>query len=186
MIREIADFIHTDPKIPSADKKFVVADIPEISVEDSRSEIIWSVSQHTDKSELALLTMYIYRQMDKIDWLPFIKASIERNPVCFIDLSRKSVGEVYDILSEMENHSIYDDNRLSLPDEVWNFRSGDGIEKAILLADFIMKKDASSSLSIEIDNKTVVLRYNDGFYNFTSSKSLKKSIKISDGNYSIT
>ena len=124
--------------------------------------------------------------MDKIDWLPFIKASIERNPVSFIDLSRKSVGEVYDILSEMENHSIYDDNRLSLPDEVWNFRSGDGIEKAILLADFIMKKDASSSLSIEIDNKTVVLRYNDGFYNFRSAKSLKKSIKISEGNYSIT
>ena len=28
-------------------------------------------------------------QMDKIDWLPFIKAAIERNPVCFTDLNGK-------------------------------------------------------------------------------------------------
>ncbi len=121
--------------------------------------------------------------MDKIDWLPFVKASIERNPVCFIDLNRKSVAEVYDILTEMDNRSIYDDNRLSLPDEVWNFKRGDGIEKAILLADFIIKKDNLSTLSIEIDKKNVSLKYNGAIYNFKSSKSLEKSISISEGNY---
>ncbi|MFZ0281968.1 MAG: hypothetical protein WAL29_09980, partial [Bacteroidales bacterium] len=176
MIKEIADFIHTDPQIPSVDKKFVATDIPEISVDDNRTKIIRTIGQLTGKSELALLTLYIYRQMDKIDWLPFIKASIERNPVCFIDLNRKSIKEVYDILTEMDNHSIYDDNRLSLPDEVWNFRRGDGIEKAILLADFIIKKDSLSTLSIEIDKKNVSLKYNGAIYYFKSSKSLEKSI----------
>ena len=63
MIREIADFIHTDPKIPSADKKFVVADIPEISVGDSRSEIIWSVSQHTGQIGTCF-TDHVYLQAD--------------------------------------------------------------------------------------------------------------------------
>ena len=51
-----------------------------------------------EKSELALLSLYVYRQMDKIDWLPFIKAAIERNPVCFTDLNGKTTSEVYNIL----------------------------------------------------------------------------------------
>ncbi len=46
MIKEIADFIHTDPKIPSADKKFVATDIPEISVDDNRARIIRTISRH--------------------------------------------------------------------------------------------------------------------------------------------
>lgn len=186
MVGEIAEFIHTEPKIPSGEKMFTGTVIPEISIDDNRTKIIRTINHLTGKSELAQLTMYIYRQMDKIDWLPFIKASIERNPVCFHDLNRKTVREVFDILTEMDNHSIYDDNRLSLPDEVWNFRRGDGIEKAILLADFIMKKDESASISIEINNKSILLRFNNENYNFRSSKSLTKSIKISGINYTIT
>ncbi len=44
----------------------------------------------------------------------------------------------------MPDQSIYDDQRLALPDEVWNFRRGDGIEKALLLADYIIQKDNSA------------------------------------------
>ena len=32
--------------------------------------------------------------MDKIDWLPFMKAAIERNPVSFTDLNEKNNYEV--------------------------------------------------------------------------------------------
>ena len=46
----------------------------------------------------------------------------------------------------MPDESIYDGKRLALPDEVWNFRRGDGIEKALLLADFIIHKDNSSTV----------------------------------------
>jgi hypothetical protein len=121
--------------------------------------------------------------MDKIDWRPFVKAAIERNPVCFTDLNGRSVKEVYKILDNMPDESIYDGNRLSLPDEVWNFRRGDGIEKAFLLADFITQKDSSSSLLIEIRNKKVCLSFDGVDYLFTSSKSLRKSVKISGNNY---
>ncbi len=75
--------------------------------------------------------------MDKIDWRPFIKAAVERNPVSFTDLNEKNNYEVYSMLKELPVESIYDGNRLALPDEVWNFRRGDGIEKAFLLADFL-------------------------------------------------
>jgi len=85
----------------------------------------------------------------------------------------------------MPDESIYDGNRLALPDEVWNFGRGDGIEKAFLLGDFIMQKDPSSSLMIEIRNKQVSLSFNGEDYFFSSSKPFRKSVKISGNNYII-
>lgn len=186
MIIEIGNFIHTEPKIPSPDKKYILSDTLKISVDDSRQKIVRTISQAAGWSKPAALTLYVYRQMDRIDWLPFIKASVERNPVCFNDLNKKTIKEVYEILSSLDNHSIYDDNRISLPDEVWNFRRGDGIEKAILMADFIIQKDESSSLSIDIDHGSVVLGFYGEKYKFKSSKPLKKSIAITGYNYSIS
>jgi hypothetical protein len=183
MFKDLHDFIFTDPKIPAVNKSFINSVVPVISTKDTREKITNAVLNLTDKSETALLTLYVYRQMDKIDWLPFVKATVERNPVCFTDLNGRSVKEVYKILDNMPDESIYDGNRLSLPDEVWNFRRGDGIEKAFLLADFITQKDSSSSLLIEIRNKKVCLSFDGVDYLFTSSKSLRKSIKISGNNY---
>ena len=85
----------------------------------------------------------------------------------------------------LPDHSIYDDLRLALPDEVWNFRRGDGIEKAFLLADYILQKDSSASLTIEIENKKVLLTLKGERFNFTSHKSFRKSIEISGNRYII-
>ena len=185
MFSEISDFINTDPKLPSPSKTYVNTIVPEIKAEHSHEKIIRAINRVAGESELALLTLYVYRQMDKIDWLPFVKASIERNPVCFIDLNGKSVKEVFSILSEMSDQSIYDDKRLALPDEVWNFRRGDGIEKAFLLADFILQKDNLSPVTIEIDNRKVQLLYNGSDFMFRSNKNLRKSISISGKEYTI-
>ncbi len=185
MVIEISEFIRTEPKIPSADKKYVQTIVPEISPEDTRATIIRKINQLAATSESALLALYVYRQMDRISWIPYLKASVERNPVCFKDLNSKSTGEVFEILINMDNMSIYDDNRLALPDEVWNFKRGDGVEKAMVLADFILQKDSSSSISIEIDNKKVVLGFDGNSYGFKSSKSFKKSVKISGSTYKV-
>ena len=133
-----------------------------------------------------MLTLYVYRQMDKIDWLPFIKAAIERNPVCINDLSGKNSSDVYDILKNMSEESVYDGTRLALPDEVWNFRRGDGIEKAILLADFLQYNDHSTPILISIRKKEVILKTNENEFHFTSDKNLKKSILITGTSYKIS
>jgi hypothetical protein len=185
MFKDLSDFIYTDPKIPGDNKNYVSTNVPDISVNDNRERIISKINHLTGKSELALLTLYVYRQMDKIDWLPFVKAAIERNPVCFTDLNGKSVREVYKILADFEDHSIYDDKRLALPDEVWNFNRGDGIEKALLLADFIIQKDISASVSIEIENRKVYLSSGGKDFHFKSLKNFKKSIQISWEGYQI-
>jgi hypothetical protein len=123
--------------------------------------------------------------MDKIDWLPFIKAAIERNPVCFNELNGNSNQEVYSILKNLSDESIYDGKRIALPDEVWNFRHGDGIEKAILLADYLIHKDNSSTVSIEIDDKNVMLKTGEEYFHFNSNKKIRKSLLISWKNYKV-
>jgi hypothetical protein len=185
MFLDLHDFTFIDPKIPADNKKFTSTSIPVFSAEDSREEIIEIISGLAEKSETALLTLHVFRQMDMISWLPFVKAAIERNPVCFTDLNGKSVMEVFKILGALPDESIYDGRRLALPDEVWNFKRGDGIEKALLLADFIVQKDTSSPVLIEIAEQNVKLRYKDEDFLFTSSKLFTKSILISGSDYSI-
>jgi hypothetical protein len=185
MFRELNDFIFIDPKIPDHNKNYISINNLLISTSFSREKIFNKVISNSDKSELSLLTLYVYRQMDLIDWLPFIKAAIERNPVCFTDLNGRSTSEVFDILTSFPEESIYQGNRLALPDEVWNFRRGDGIEKALLLADFIHHKNSDCHIAIEILNNNVLLRTNGVDYIFTSQKKFTRSIQIKRNNYSI-
>ncbi len=185
MFTDLQNFIHTNPKIPEDKKTFINSLCPAISTADTRDQITDNILNLSEKSETALLTLYVYRQMDIIDWLPYIKAAIERNPVCFIDLNGKSIKEVFRILNGMPDQSIYDDNRLALPDEVWNFRRGDGIEKAFLLADYIMQKDNLSLVRIKITGSKVCLSCGGEDYLFTSSKSFRKSVEISGNGYNV-
>jgi len=185
MFRDLEYFISTDPKLPDENKNYIKTVVPHISPEDSRDKITGSIISNIDKSEMSLLTLYVYRQMDMIDWHPFVKAAIERNPVCFNDLKGKSIQEVHEILKAMPDQSIYDGQRLALPDEVWNFRCGDGIEKALLLADLIINRDNKAEVTIEVQNSTVVLKYNNQHLDFVSSKSFMKTITISGNNYVI-
>jgi len=185
MFKELNDFIFTDPQIPDLKKNFVSTNRLDISTNDSREKIINLISSHADKSEQANLALYVYRQLDKIDWVPFVKAAIERNPVCFTDLNGKNISEVYDMLENLPDESIYDGKRLALPDEVWNFRRGDGIEKALLLADFLLNKDSSGSVTIRIENKKVLLTSEGIDFHFVSNKNFRKTIKISGTDYSV-
>jgi hypothetical protein len=185
MFKELNDFIFIDPKIPDPEKNYSVTDRLDITIENSREEIINLITSKQENSEIAQLALYVYRDMDKIDWRPFIKAAIERNPVSFGDLNEKNNYEVYSLLKELPQESIYDGNRLALPDEVWNFRRGDGIEKAFLLADFLLHKDKSSTISIEIKNSKVILSSGRHEFHFTSHKNLKKSIQIRGTDYKI-
>jgi hypothetical protein len=185
MFQDLKEFIYTEPRIPDQEKNFSKTIKLNISNESSRKEIIEEVIRTKAHSELSLLTLYIYRDMNRIDWLPFIKAAIERNPVCFTDLYDKSIAEVYTILHNLPDESIYDGPRLALPDEVWNFRRGDGIEKAILLADFLMHNDSEIPVTVEIDNHKVTVNYSGKRYNFKSQKNFKKTILIKGNFYQI-
>jgi hypothetical protein len=185
MFKDLNDFVHIDPRIPDTDKNFTSSDRLEITTGNSRQEIIDLITGNRENSETAQLALYVYRQMDVIDWKPFIKAVVERNPVSFTDLNERTNYEVYSILKELPVESIYDGNRLALPDEVWNFKRGDGVEKAFLLAAFILHNDKTATVTIGIDNKDVLLSCVNHQFRFISGKNLKKSITINGNDYKI-
>lgn len=184
MTGDLRKFTITEPRLPGNDKIFIKTDYPDIKASDSREEITCKITEIAVSSETALLSLYIYRQMDMIEWMPFVKASIERNPVCCIALEGKPPDEVYEILKEIPDESIYDGVRMALPDEVWNFRRGDGAEKAFLLADFIVCSDPSAAVEIKIKDGSVLLHYASRDYAFRTSKPLERLVRISGNNYS--
>jgi len=186
MFRDLGEFIRTEPRIPDAEKNFTETLKLKIKSDDSREDIIEQIKSSREISETSRLALYVYRDMDIIDWEPFIKAAVERNPVSFTDLNENNNYEVYSILKKLPVESIYEGNRLALPDEVWNFKRGDGIEKAFLLADFLLQKDKTSDILIKIDGEKVLLSCAGHDFHFSSDKNLKKSISIKGNDYRVS
>lgn len=185
MFSEIRTFISTDPRLPDVAKDYITTDQLRITNDDSRDKIVTHIRRHAKHSETSLLALYIYRDMKIIDWVPFVKAAIERNPVCFDEIEGKSLNEVYGKLKEMPDESIYDDGRIALPDEVWNFGRGDGIEKAFLLADYLHHLDKASRIRIDISDKKVIVSSGNQSWQFHSHKGFSKLIKIEGNQYSV-
>ena len=108
--------------------------------------------------------------MDSCDWKPFFKAAFERNPVSVEQFREMDLQAVYDLLRAWPNESIYDGNRLALPDEVVNFQRGDGIEKALTMVN--VAKSRHIDLSWEQQAGKVIIRHGQEKYLFTTLKQL--------------
>ncbi len=177
-VDRLADFVHTEAKMPALDKNFLPADPIEISIEQSREQIIDYLQQVRPNNTTADLAFYSYRDMESCDWVPFIKAAAERNPVSIQMTEAMSVEEVYAWLGQMKDISIYDGRRLAQPDEVANYKTGDGLEKAFLLANVIHERNREQDIEITTDKNDVTLK-GQNQYRFTSTKGLEKQVSIS-------
>ena len=177
-VGELADFVHTEAKLPALDKNYLHTEPIKIGVEQSREQVI-DYLQGVRRSNLtADLAFYAYRDMESCDWAPFIKAAVERNPVSIQMADSMSVEEVYTWLGQMKNTSIYDGRRLAQPDEVANYQTGDGLEKAFLLANVIRQRKPEQDIRITVDNNDVILKA-PGEYRFVSDRGLKQQVRIS-------
>jgi hypothetical protein len=177
---EFAGFLKVKPQLPGNDKQFIEAEKLNINVSQTRTEILELIGAKAPDNELAMLSLYTFRDMNRTDWQPFLKAALERNPVSLEGLKSKTAEEAYQLISAMPNDSIYDANRLAQPDEVWNFGRGDGVEKALLLANFLSNTMNINSLKLTIDNTLVTLNSNNANYIFDSQKGFVKEVNLSD------
>ena len=177
-VDELADFVHIEARLPTPDKNYLPTDPIEISTEQSRAQIIDYLQQIRPTNTTADLAFYTYRDMDSCDWAPFIKAALERNPVSIQAADPMSLKEVYAWLEQMENISIYNGKRLAQPDEVANYKTGDGLEKALLMANIILAREPSQDIEIIIDGEDVVLT-SPVEYRFVSAKDFEKQVCIS-------
>ena len=183
LVDDLADFVHTEAKLPAMDKNFLSAEPIEISVGQSRKQIIDYLQQARRSNATADLAFYAYRDMETCDWAPFIKAAVQRNPVSIQMVDSMSVDQVYAWLEQMKNNSIYDGKRLAQPDEVANYKTGDGLEKAFLLANIIRKRNPEQNIQITVKNRDVILKERSE-HRFVSTKSLQKQLFISEQGFS--
>jgi hypothetical protein len=172
LFAELNDFLKVEPKLPGMNKQFIDTEGLKINVNQTRSEILQLISGKAVDNELALLSLYAYRDMSQTDWEPFMKAALERNPVSLEGLKGKTAEDVFQLISTMPNESIYDAQRLAQPDEVWNFGRGDGVEKAILFANFLYNELKMTNLKLTVENTNVTLECDHAKFEFYSGKNL--------------
>jgi len=176
-VDQLADFVYVEARFPSLDKNFLPSNPIEIPVESSREQIIDYLSSIRTGNPTADLAFYAYRDMESCDWAPFIKAAVERSPVSLRMVDSMSVEDVYAWLGQMNVISIYDSKRLAQPDEVANYRTGDGLEKAFVLANIIRQRNPQQDIELIADNSGVVLK-GEREYRFASDKGLNKHVRI--------
>lgn len=174
IFNKIEEFRKIVPKLPSEDKTFYNIPPLNISPNMDRSDIINYLKRMKEINPVTDLAFYSYRQIDSAEkWQPFLMAAWQRNPVSLEGLKNKSLIERYNILKEMNNQSIYEEpHRLALPDEVWNFGTGDGLEKIILLANTLINNDRCNHFKISIKDNKASLVLNNTSFTFNTSFAL--------------
>lgn len=179
MFKELKQFLKTEPRLPDdSEKDFVPVPLLDIRPDQSREEISAYLRQKAleEKHPLAILSLYAYRDMENTDWTPFVKAALERNPVCIKETEGLSWEEVVQRVGQMPDESIYSEKRLAQPDEVWNFGCGDGIEKAFLLWNIFLARNPEKQTELCISRNFVQLQSvpdSSPIWESASSKQLK-------------
>jgi hypothetical protein len=152
VLSRLAKFVLLQPRFPDADapRTFEPGPTIRLTPEMSREQIRDYLESIRPTNPSADLAFYAFRDMARTDWAPFLKAAVERNPASIKGTEGKSVEEIVALLESWPNESIYDGTRLAQPDEVWNFKRGDGLEKAICLANILKAREPGQAVRIEV------------------------------------
>ena len=170
--RDLLEFIQLEPRLPHPGKTFVPSEAIPLRPGMSREEIIDLVSGLRERSVVADLAFYAYRDLERTDWTPFLKAAWERNPACVDGARELDDDALLNLVRGWPDESIYDGPRLAQPDEVWNFRRGDGAEKAVLLVNLWRARHPGAEAELEVDATVARARLAGDVVEFASSKGL--------------
>ena len=173
VMKRLTDFCRINPRLPDTDKTWDDSQALAIGPSASREEIIAYLESVRAHNPVADLAFAAYRDMSKSPWKPFVKAAMERNPVCIEGARKMDIGDVRDKLGSMTGPSIYDGKRMAQPDEVWNYGRGDGLEKALCLMNILKARFPHDAVSLKGDGKNVVVVHDKKEYGFISVKGLE-------------
>lgn len=179
MLCALAQFVHLEPAFPDTGNKVSkVWKKLEIKPGMTREEIVACVESMRAENPSADLAFYALRDLSRSDWTPFLKAALERNPVCIAALNERSDEALFQTLEKMDGESIYDGPRLAQPDEVWNSRTGDGLEKAILLSAVWKKRHPEDAIELSVSAGQVELKLAGQTRILASAKGLTAQLRL--------
>ena len=173
-LKALINFCNVQPRLPDPAKRTFArpkVDI-QITAEMTRKQIIEHLTSIRSDNPTADLAFYAYRDLSSTDPSVYLKASLERNPVCIAATKEQPAEDLVNLINALESESIYEGaTRLSQPDEVWNYQRGDGIEKAVLLANLLHNR-TQCPIAIEIAENEATLQAGDQTFTFATSKKL--------------
>ena len=179
VIEGLVDFVHLEPELPEIENKQFNGPGPiAIKTGMQRDEIIEYLQGLRESHPIADLSFYASRDLAVIDWKPFLKAAFERNPVCIEATAELSDEELVNRFQDLTNESIYDGSRIAQPDEAWNFQRGDGLERAIALANVWKSRHADAAIELTVSDSEVVLKLDEKLLRFESGKGLSKHVQL--------
>lgn len=179
LIKKIRAFIEIEPRLPQQADKQVKEVAPIVLTADmDRSAVVAHLLTLRQHNTVVDLAFYAGRDMDFCDWAPFMKAALERNPVTIVGTELLSDEALIDCFVTMEPESIYSLRRLAQPDEVWNFQRGDGVERAISLANVWKSRYPQQEISLVVAGEVVTLNLAGQTVSFTSVKELQKQLTL--------
>ena len=176
VIPELKKFCRTEPRLPAFGEKLPVETTPiDLDGVASAAEARERIGALRGSNASCDLAFSAFRDCAAAPWKPFLKAALERNPVCIEGLKDRTLDESYASLAEMANDSIYEEpSRIAQPDEVWNYRRGDGLEKAICLADVVRAREPEAVMRFERTEGGVrLVAGGERSFEFGSSKSVE-------------
>ncbi len=159
MVAQLARFCHTEPRLPSTEGVTFDVSQPQVSLtpEMTRDDVIVQVEALRGRNVTADLAFYAFRDLTRTPYAPFARAALERNPVSVMGAKGFSEEAFVALVAAWPDESIYGGpERLSQPDEVWNFRRGDGFEKALLVANVVRSRGVGSMI-LALSKETVTL-----------------------------
>ena len=140
IVQQLIRFCDTEPRLPDASAATFDTSEPSIplTISMTREEVITVVEALRPCNVTADMAFYAFRDLSRTRIEPFMLAALERNPVSLSSSASMNEQELIAHVSTWPDESIYDGvTRLAQPDEVWNFKHGDGLEKAILMASIL-------------------------------------------------
>ena len=175
-IEALIRFCCVEPRLPvEAEKRFLSPEAPlGLTGAMRREEILERLESLRGKNTLADMAFYAYRDLNRTEAAPFVKAAMERNPAS-IEMARDLCdGGLVQTVQGLAEESIYDGpGRLAQPDEVWNFRRGDGVEKALLLANLWAARKPDEPIVLIVEPARAVLKAGREEWSFASAKGLR-------------
>ncbi len=175
VIPELKKFCRTEPRLPVFEEKKPVATTPiDLDGVTSAAGARERIGELRGSNASCDLAFSAFRDCTASPWKPFIKAALERNPVSIGGLKEHSPDSAYALLSELPGDSIYPEpSRIAQPDEVWNYRRGDGLEKALCLANVLRSRDPGAAITLERTGREILLTIGTmASYKFATAKTV--------------
>jgi hypothetical protein len=174
-LEALMKFARLEPRFPDQEgpKTFVPSAAVDLPPGLSREELVARLEAARQDVPVADLAFYAARDLSRTDWTPFLRAAMDRNPVCVRGVEGLTDDAAIERLRAMPDESIYDGPRAAQPDEVWNYGRGDGFEKALAAAAILRRRHPEARLRLEVGDGVCVLRLDGRELRWTTAKPLR-------------